>query len=181
MDLADIIPDYPSEEYLVYDGQRFHILDPLTGLEYGTSSDVAIPLPTDSLNYTNPRIISRYDSTYRRLVFRDGDSLRIYRFGTYLASDSHENSTPQSFALHQNYPNPFNPNTEIIYELSKSARVSLKVFDLLGREIATLVNQQETQGTHKIAFNGSTLASGVYLYRLEAEGFSQTQKMLLLK
>jgi len=88
---------------------------------------------------------------------------------------------PNSFSLRQNYPNPFNPSTRIAYELPKAGHVSLKVFDLLGREIATLVNEIQPVGSHSVTFNGSALASGIYFYRLQAGDFATTKKMVLLK
>lgn len=88
---------------------------------------------------------------------------------------------PVSFALDQNYPNPFNPSTVISYSIPKFGNVSLKVYDVIGREVATLVNGRETAGEHSVEFNGSGLASGVYFYRLVAGGYVQTRKLLLLK
>jgi hypothetical protein len=88
---------------------------------------------------------------------------------------------PAFARLMQNYPNPFNPTTTIGFEIPRSSFVTLKVFDLLGREVATLVNGEVKTGIHERAFDGSGLASGVYLYRLQAEGFVQTKKLLLLR
>jgi peptidoglycan/xylan/chitin deacetylase (PgdA/CDA1 family) len=95
-------------------------------------------------------------------------------------------NTPESFALGQNYPNPFNPTTAIGYELSANSQVSLKVYDVLGREVATLVNGRQNAGSHSVTFNGSRLSSGAYLYRLVAEDnkgerFISTKKMLMVK
>lgn len=86
----------------------------------------------------------------------------------------------EKFVL-QNFPNPFNPATRISYSVPQDAFVSLKVFDVLGREVATLVNEVKNAGAHQATFNASSLPSGVYLYRLEAAGKSLIQKMLLLK
>lgn len=92
-----------------------------------------------------------------------------------------EGSVPLSFNLSQNYPNPFNPTTTIEYTIPQSRFVSLKVYDILGREVKTLVHQQELSGTYKVLFNGSELASGVYFYRIEAGEFISTKKLILLK
>lgn len=90
-----------------------------------------------------------------------------------------------SFTLEQNYPNPFNPSTIIRYSIDKSQHVDLKVFDLLGREIAVLVNEEKSAGTYEVKFQaamGKTyLADGIYFYRLNAGGYSFTKKMILLK
>ncbi len=91
------------------------------------------------------------------------------------------NSTPKSFALYQNYPNPFNPTTAITYQLSANSHVTLKVYDILGREVATLVNQKEIAGSHSVTFDGSRLASGVYFYRLVAGSYTATKKLILIK
>lgn len=90
-------------------------------------------------------------------------------------------SQPSSIYLRQNYPNPFNPVTMISYQLPVSGEVTLKVFDLLGREVATLVEGGVNAGTHQVRFDASGLSSGVYLYTLETSGFTQTRKMLLIK
>jgi uncharacterized delta-60 repeat protein len=86
-----------------------------------------------------------------------------------------------SYTLFQNYPNPFNPSTTIQYAISSPQFVTLKVFDLLGREVATLVNEEKPAGTYEIEFNASTLASGIYFYRLQTDGFVGTKKMILLR
>jgi hypothetical protein len=91
------------------------------------------------------------------------------------------NSTPISFALVQNYPNPFNPVTAIRYQLPKDVRAILKVYDILGREIAALVNEFKKAGYYETSFDATRLASGVYFYRLQAGSFVQVRKMLLAK
>ena len=88
---------------------------------------------------------------------------------------------PQSYALHQNYPNPFNPSTQINYELKNTNYVTLKVFDLNGKEIAELVNQKQNAGIHSVDFNAVNFPSGIYFYTLEAGDFKETRKMLLVK
>jgi hypothetical protein len=89
---------------------------------------------------------------------------------------------PSSYRLDQNYPNPFNPSTAISFQLSAVSRVSLKIFDILGREVAILVDGVREPGAYKVSFNASSLTSGVYFYTLQADGATiQTKKMLLLK
>ncbi len=88
---------------------------------------------------------------------------------------------PASFALSQNYPNPFNPSTIIRYQLPNRSFVTLKVFDVLGREVAALVHQYESAGPHSVRFNGAGFPSGVYFYRLQAETYYVTKKCLLLR
>ena len=88
---------------------------------------------------------------------------------------------PEEFTLQQPYPNPFNPSTVLSFELREAGLVKLTVYDITGREVAKLVNGQMPAGAHSVTFNGSDLASGVYMVRLEAGDFQQTQKLLLVK
>ncbi|MEW6655190.1 MAG: T9SS type A sorting domain-containing protein, partial [Bacteroidota bacterium] len=88
---------------------------------------------------------------------------------------------PASYTLQQNYPNPFNPSTTIKFSIPKSGNVRLVVYDILGKEVATLVNNFLNAGQYNFQFNAANLASGIYLYRLEAGNFTQTNKMLLMK
>lgn len=92
-----------------------------------------------------------------------------------------EELSPERFELMQNYPNPFNPSTVISYQLAVNSDVSLKVYNLLGQEVATLVDSRMSAGAHSVKFDASRLASGVYIYRIEAGQFSQTKKMMLIK
>jgi len=85
------------------------------------------------------------------------------------------------YNLSQNYPNPFNPSTQIKFSIKETGLVSLKIYDVLGSEIATIVNKELSTGTYTYSFDGSGLASGIYFYRLESGSFIQTNKMMLLK
>ncbi len=89
--------------------------------------------------------------------------------------------TPSTFSLEQNYPNPFNPSTTIRYSIPTSGFVTLKAFDVLGNEVATLVNEQKFAGSYEINFNASQLTSGVYFYTINAGSFVETKKMILMK
>ena len=89
--------------------------------------------------------------------------------------------TPETFTVSQNYPNPFNPSTVIKYKLSGSIFVTLKIYDTIGNEIATLVNEQKDAGSYEVKFDGSTLSSGMYVYQLTAGNFVITKKMILMK
>ena len=88
---------------------------------------------------------------------------------------------PAAFALEQNYPNPFNPSTLIRYSLPSTEQVSLKVFDMLGREVAVLVNARQAAGRYEVSFNAMNLPSGLYFYRLQAGSYSETRKMMLIR
>jgi len=92
-----------------------------------------------------------------------------------------KNNIPDKFELYQNYPNPFNPSTTINYSVSNSGIVTIKIYDILGREVATLVNEEKMPGNYTVNFNGTNLSSGVYFYKMETRSFIQTKKLLLLK
>jgi beta-glucanase (GH16 family) len=96
-------------------------------------------------------------------------------------SVSEKNNFPRNVFLSQNYPNPFNPSTTISYQLSSDCYATLRVYDVLGREAASLVNGRQTAGLHTATFYAGDLPSGVYLYRLDAAGFTQVKKMILMK
>jgi hypothetical protein len=108
------------------------------------------------------------------------DTASFYVSSTVGVENS-KSTLPQKFYLSQNYPNPFNPSTIINYEIPRSSFVSLKVYDILGREITTLVNEEKPAGKYNVTFNASKYSSGIYFYRIEAGGFSQIKKMVLLK
>jgi CubicO group peptidase (beta-lactamase class C family) len=88
---------------------------------------------------------------------------------------------PAEFLLSQNYPNPFNPNTQIKYSIPKSSQVTLKIFNTLGEELKTLVNDEKPIGTYEVNWNAANLPSGVYFYQIKARSFVQTKKMVLMK
>jgi hypothetical protein len=91
----------------------------------------------------------------------------------------------QSFKLIQNYPNPFNPSTKIVYQLDRKSHVVIRVFDILGNEVTTLVNEEKSAGVYEAEFksneNNKNLSSGIYFCRFEADNFFQTKKMVLIK
>jgi len=102
----------------------------------------------------------------------------------------HENNLLNEFVLYQNYPNPFNPSTKIKYSIPRysgqanigsSVKITLKIYDILGREVATLVNKEQSPGNYEVQFNTHNLSSGVYYYRLISDSYNQTKKMLLIK
>ncbi len=86
-----------------------------------------------------------------------------------------------SFYLTQNYPNPFNPATTINYQMPELNFVTIKIYDVLGKEVATLVNEEKPAGNYQIEFNGANLPSGIYFYRIQADDYVETRKMVLLK
>jgi len=88
---------------------------------------------------------------------------------------------PKDYSISQNYPNPFNPSTIIKYQIAEKTNVSIKVYDMLGKEVATLVNEVVNAGEQTVKFDASNLSTGVYVYRIQAGSFSATKKMIFVK
>lgn len=110
------------------------------------------------------------------------DGLWFAPLATVTVDDRAHESAPQTFVLEQNYPNPFNPQTTISYVLPKAGAVTLKVYDALGREAATLVNRESrAAGAHRVTFEAKNFPSGLYFYRLETAGFLAVKKMVLVR
>jgi hypothetical protein len=141
-------------------------------------------LPADPFNlaYPVPENL-RYSNTTLQTAGTDGKALGDLNWFPEQITEVKEipNSLPTKFDLSQNYPNPFNPTTIINYSIPTSGFVSLKVFNILGQEVATLYQGFQKAGIFKANFDATKLASGIYLYRLESSGFSETKKMILMK
>lgn len=110
-----------------------------------------------------------------------GQGLFMYQFTPTAVEHKRDDALPQMFALHQNYPNPFNPTTKIRFMIPNSQFTSLKIYDLLSREVATLVDEEMKPGSYEVTWDASGLPSGVYFYRLATERFVETKKLLLLR
>jgi len=144
--------------------------------QVGTAADWTPPWPLPEANDM------QYSNASLKTGGTDGGPIGDPNwFGIVLSAPAQPTSVPQEFALSQNYPNPFNPSTEIQFSLPTTSDVTLKVFNVLGQEVATLVSGILTVGTHEVSFDASRLASGIYLYKLVAGNFLSTKKMLLLK
>lgn len=123
------------------------------------------------------------------IVGDNGTILKTTTGGIPIGIKPVSNKVPEKFILYQNYPNPFNPSTKIKFEVAyppftkggQGGFVKLTIYDILGREAATLVNEKLSSGTYEVEWNASNFPSGVYFYKLETQGFSQTRKMILLK
>jgi hypothetical protein len=105
----------------------------------------------------------------------------LVRFGTGTTGVDDAPAAPLRYALYDSYPNPFNPLTTIRFDIGQTEDVRLEVFDLLGRSVATLVNDRLSAGTYRVPFDAARLASGVYLYRIRAGSFVETRKALLVR
>jgi len=120
--------------------------------------------------------------TLKDMVFViEGGELLVLSQTTAVDVKSEEMVIPNEFVMNQNYPNPFNPTTRITYQIPELSFVTLKVFDVLGNEIKTLVNEEKPVGYYEIKFDASSLASGIYIYQLHAGSFIETKKMILLR
>jgi len=127
---------------------------------------------------TTQSVSTSYDNNGNPVVGSASFSLNAV---TSVQQQPQSNAIPKSFVLNQNYLNPFNPSTTIAFSIPEASKVSLKVYNILGQEVATLIDDYKQAGDYVMKFNASTLASGVYFYRLQANDFAQTKKLLLLK
>jgi hypothetical protein len=109
----------------------------------------------------------------------EGAIIHTVNSGTPVEYDN--SNLPKYYSLIQNYPNPFNPSTVISYQLPVISYVTLKVYDILGREVETLVNEEKPAGSYEAQFNASGLTSGIYFYQINAGEYSKTKKMILLR
>ena len=154
-------------------------------------NSIIINLFTADLFFINIYLLSNHLSPGNRYYFRVKGMMEsietnwsqvksFWYVNTTDVKDDHDDML-EGYHLYQNYPNPFNPNTEIKYSVLNSSRVEVKVFDVLGNEIETLVNEEKPAGSYELTWNAANLPSGIYFYRLQAGDFVQTKKMILLK
>jgi photosystem II stability/assembly factor-like uncharacterized protein len=164
--------------------------NPATGYTAGSSSNNSVILKTTNsgVNWNLQAVPSV--NVLNTLFFMDastgyaaGNSGTILKTtnGGVTALMPLSNEIPEEYKLYQNYPNPFNPNSKIRFQISKLSNVKLIVFDILGRETVTIVNEELKPGTYEAEFSGEAYPSGIYFYRLLAEGFNETLKMSLVK
>ena len=174
----------------------FYLFQTLPSPQWSDSLGILIP-PQDSINVSFYEVdlcpicdyeVQEYFKDTLRFVFTFTDG-NIYSFSRSIPisgeghpSDVEEQEVlPEEFSLSQNYPNPFNPNTSIQYALGSRQFVTLKVYDVLGNQVATIVNEDKPQGNYDVNFYASKLSSGVYYYQLRAGNFVETKKMILLR
>jgi len=144
------------------EAQTIEVLNPGEGKQITFTFDVNRNAP-----------VNRKDTIDFTITSSDGIMMTKQFIFNYIA--------PKEFKLEQNFPNPFNPTTKIQYQLPQVAKVTLKVYDILGSEVATLVNEEQEAGYKEIQFNGVGYASGMYIYRLQAGNYISTKKMLMIK
>jgi hypothetical protein len=173
--------DWPRGNLLAHTGTYLitiadnvvYAYDPSNGNSISSCTLTSMPASYEwSMAYTNGMffLTEGTESTWYAWIIDDG------------AVSVEDNSiTVSEFSLEQNYPNPFNPSTKIKYQIPKSSFVTLKVYNLLGKEIATLVNAEKPTGIYEIEFNAHDLPSGIYFSKLQAGDFVETKKMVLMK
>jgi len=132
----------------------------------------------NGLNFPTGMVFNQSGELFISL-FADGEILKVT--GIPVSVEDITTSIPETFLLNQNYPNPFNPSTKISWQSPVGSHQSLKIYDLLGNEVATLVDEYKPAGIYEIEFGASGLTSGIYFYRLQTDSFVETKKMILLK
>jgi hypothetical protein len=138
-------------------------------------------IPTGTLKIIADRIGYKSDSTTVNITRSNIDSVNFYLTKLSIGIEPVSTEIPDKYLLYQNYPNPFNPATNIRYQLKENSFVTLKIYNLLGKEIATLVNENQKAGIYETTFKADNLPSGIYFYRIAAGDFSETKKMILIK
>ncbi len=166
---AQTIAVSDSDLFVIADGQIIHLSD--SGTDWGSVDDGLMFQPR-SLTISGQYL---YAGTYKGGVWKRPLSQVIAGVAPT------GGSLPEKFELYQNYPNPFNPSTKISYQLPTASEVTLTIYDVLGRQVKTLVRERQTAGNYSVMFNATDLPSGVYFYRLEAGTYHDTKKLLLLK
>ena len=168
-------------------GAQLHVsvIDAVNYALYGTVSCTLTDIWKEySFRFTAPQNAAgsfTVDLGFQPAVYYCDDAVLVNLDTQTGIGTGNEVRIPQRYFLGQNYPNPFNPSTAITYELPKASHVNLTVYDMLGREVSVLVNESREAGVHEVKFDGSELASGVYFYRLQAGGFVQAKKLMILR
>lgn len=174
----------------ITEGKGVYFVDTLNGYICGSNGEIL--KSTDSgINWT--KLSTHIRTTLSRIYFQDTNTgwiigpngliMKTDNGGGGIASGVNDNSilTPKAFSLFQNFPNPFNPETRINYLVSQRSNVLIRVYNILGKEISTLVNEIKEAGNYNIEFNGGGYPSGIYFCRMQAGSFTETRKMILLK
>ena len=148
--------------------------------------------------FPNDRIVQSF-AVINNTLFAGLNYNSVWRYGGVTNSTIISTNIPKEFVLFQNYPNPFNPATKIKFQIASNVKsetsnnnphltksgqggfITLKIYDVIGREISTLINQQLQPGTYEVTFDGGKYSSGVYFYKIETEGYTEVKRMVLLK
>jgi hypothetical protein len=183
INITNNLPDVPTHSVAV---------DPLYPQNIYVGNDLGVYVSTNGgTSWSEFRVGMPYAIVFDLTIVNPSRKLRATTHGNGvferklyqnpLGITGNGNETPKEYKLEQNFPNPFNPSTKINYSVPKSGLVTLKIYDMIGKEVATLVNENKTAGNYTMVFNGSNLSSGIYFYRLTAGNFSETKKLMVIK
>jgi len=195
INFGDFGTNGPAYRFISLGKGKFAVMNITDSLWYGYSynlqgeagSNKFFISPGSSSSKTNPEFLSnggKLFSTWSEIkTSQDGYDIycNLQDISEITAVGETEISVPSEYSLLQNYPNPFNPVTNIRFNVAEPGQVTLKVYDILGRETAALVNEYKSAGTYNVEFNASALASGIYIYRIIVNGYTEVKKMIVLK
>jgi hypothetical protein len=156
-------------------------------IAYTTPGDLRIRQIAPDGTVLKEITVTPVNYVYTLKIFKESDGMFWVNWVTYAQQFNSELEpvgnivVPKSYALHQNYPNPFNPATSIQYSIPKAEFVTLKIYDILGKEVKTLVHEYLQPGTYRVTFDALTMASGVYLYKVTAGPFTDVKRMMLVR
>ncbi len=176
---SDVIA-YPTNDQVLIAGSEFGCYKTTNGGSTWFRWNDGMP---DATIITELRYVDEINTTGKFYIVAGsyGRGIYVRELNDGTINNVIEETAPEDYSLTQNYPNPFNPVTSIRFSLPKRDNVELKVYDIRGREVATLINETLNSGSHEISFNAQNLASGVYIYRIKTSAFTQSRKMTLLK
>ncbi|HZW38391.1 MAG TPA: T9SS type A sorting domain-containing protein [Ignavibacteriaceae bacterium] len=164
---------------------NLQFIDDNVGFVFSGRTKMLLKTTNKGLNWENfYSTISNYNSIFfvnegiGWVVSLDG---KIYKYSKNINSTELQDINQTNYSLNQNYPNPFNPTTKINYNIAKDGRASMVIYDVLGREVKKLFDEEKTKGNYSIELNASELSSGIYFYKLQTSDFSETKKMVLMK
>lgn len=182
-ELIEELADYPKSEEMKERINRYWHQAPKNNVKLSEFYNAKVAVDQGQLNSEYyEQLISVYDETHVKQIQNTIDEiLTIYYDAITNVEEEELTALPKKFDLQQNYPNPFNPSTKIKYSLPETANVSMKLYDLLGREVVVLINKKKPAGNYEITFDATSLPSGIYIYRLKAGDFNVAKKMILLK
>jgi hypothetical protein len=166
------------------DNDHFYLVRSTDGRNYSRiSGDIAASnSPTgSSYTYVDRNLVNGTEYSYKLIDVDINGTENMNNIVVSVTPNASEPVTPDDYALHQNYPNPFNPNTTISYDVKETGLVTLTVFDILGREVMTLVNDNQEAGRYSVEFDATDLATGIYFYQMKVNDFSDLKKMVVLK
>lgn len=171
-----------ADEYilLLADDEEFEEIVKDTTIQISESRQEA-----SDTTYTINEVLAGYEDYFWKVQARNSsgsaDWSEVYTFVVEGGLSTEQEDKPEQFTLQQNYPNPFNPTTQIRFGLPNASEVKLEVFNMLGQKVTTLVSEKKSSGWHSVTFDASNLSSGFYIYRIEANNFAESRKLLLIK